>query len=168
MAEDILHYIWATNLAVGSETTCPFTHKKMHVTVDFLELMASTISGKQKTGRQALDYGEQIQKKYAGILAKEANPIAEIRHTELYRELFDDYARNLKNNALQPFAEDQRFRDAIKLFGTKEFEPFDTRLKDYITRMVKNLMEKFGYTEQGAKEIALYVLEKNLNKEFAQ
>lgn len=164
--EDVLHYIWAVSKNPGSKTVCPFTEKEMEVTIGFLELMATRISGKEKSDAAALEYAMGIQKKVAALVQNESNIRKTIRQSKLYIELFDDYARNLKEKVLQPFANNQNFKDAIRFFGTKEFEAFDARLKEHVSHMMKNLQEKFGYTEQGAKEIVLYVLEHKLHEEF--
>jgi len=63
--------------------------------------------------------------------------------------------------------ETPNFREAVKAYGTKEFEVFDSRLKEHVRYMFRNLMDKFGYTEQGAREIVIYVLDKELVKKFA-
>lgn len=164
--EDVLHYLWAVSKNPGSETECPFTGKKMEVTIDFLKLMATRITGQEKTDNAALQYANEIQKKYSVLLLGESHVRQTIRQSKLYTELFDDYARNIKEKVLQPFQNNQNFKDAIRFFGTKEFEAFDSRLKEHVSYMMKNLMEKFGYTEQGAKEICLYVIDKKLAEKF--
>ncbi len=167
IAHDVLHYLWATNFDVGTKTKCVFTGEEIEVTIDFLKLIASRISGQEKTYQTALQYAIDIQKKYAALTARETNIKNIIRETELYRELLTDYTKNLKGKVLAPFATNQSFKEAVKLFGTKEFNAFDTRLKQHVAYMIKNLMEKFGYTEQGGREIVLYVLDKNLVQKFA-
>ncbi|MBI2063739.1 MAG: serine protein kinase PrkA [Candidatus Yanofskybacteria bacterium] len=164
LSEDILNYLCAVNYDPGNKIKCKFTGKEMEVTVDFLKLIGGCISGKQMDEKGALDLARDIQKRYTEIIAQ-GHP--EITETDLYQELFDSYARNLKENAFRPFLENENFREAIKFYGTKEYDTFDTRLKEHVSYMIKNLADKFGYTEQGAKEIGLYVIERKLVKKFS-
>lgn len=167
ISRDILNYIWAANLDVGTETKCPFTGEEIEVTIDFLRMMASSISGEKKTDKEALEYTTDIQERYSALVARETYITKTIRDTDLYRDLLTDYARNLKEDVLTPFATDGTFKEAIRFFDTKEFEAFDRRLKENVARMIKNLIEKFGYSEQGAKEVCLYVIDKGLPKKFS-
>lgn len=164
IAEDILHYICAVNYDVGAKLKCKFTGKDIEVTIEFLRLIAACVLGRDVNGRFALDYAQEVQKKYAEILAQDRD--AEITETELYKELFAAYVRNLKEKPPQPFLKNESFREAVKAFGSAAFETFDTRLKEHVVYMVKNLTNKFGYTEQGAKEICLYAIEQKLVEKF--
>ena len=73
----------------------------------------------------------------------------------------------MKEKVLEPFLKNDNFREAIKCFKTDDFKTFDTRLKEHIIHMIKNLVDKFGYTEQGAKEICLYVIDQKLVEKFS-
>jgi hypothetical protein len=165
VVKDILNYLWAINHDVGTKTKCPFTREEIEVTLDFLKLMATYLIGYEAQDKEALDLADEIQKKFVTLFSRERN----IQGTDLYRELLSTYSKNLREQVLAPFANNVNFYEAIKVFGTKEFETFDIdrRLREHIVFMMKNLIEKFGYTEQGAKEICLYVLDKKLAEKFS-
>ncbi|MBI2639503.1 MAG: serine protein kinase PrkA [Candidatus Sungbacteria bacterium] len=163
ISRDILNYLHAVNYEVETKIQCPFTGEEMEVTMVFLKLMASRIAGREMSDSDALKFAQDIQKKFTVAAAKGGG----ITETELYNDLFAAYVRNLKEKVLQPFAKNANFREAIRAFGTREFETFDTRLKEHVIAMIKNMMEKFGYTEQGAKEICLYVIDKNLAEKYS-
>lgn len=168
--EDILHYLCAISHDVdGRKIKCQYTGKEIEVTLDFLKLISVYLTGEQLSEQAILKYARDIQKKYVGIIAQDPDKAITdtITNTELYQGLFDSYIRNLKDKALQPFVGNDNFREAIKSFGSKEFETFGMRTKEHITYMMKNLVDKFGYTEQGAKEICLYALEQNLVGKFS-
>ncbi|QQG46120.1 MAG: serine protein kinase PrkA [Candidatus Niyogibacteria bacterium] len=162
--KDILNYLWAVNYEIGSKTRCGYTGEELEVTIDFFKLMAGRISGEEMTNTAALKFAQDIQKKYVTSIARERVNIVE---TELYREIFGDYVGNLKEKVLEPFVGNDSFREAIKSYGTKEFDTFDRRLREHVAYMIKSLMGNFGYTQQGAKEICLYVLDKKLNDKFS-
>ena len=90
-----------------------------------------------------------------------------ITETEFYLELFNSYVGNLKEKTLQPFLKNESFRDAVKSFKTAEFNTFETRTKEYVDYMIRNLINKFGYIEQGAKEIFLHVVDNKLAEKFS-
>lgn len=161
---DILNYLFAVNYDLGVKIKCPFTNEEIDVTIDFLKLMASRISGREMDDNDTSKFAEETQKKYAFTIAKERIKLTE---TDLYKDLFSAYVKNLKEKVLQPFIKNPNFREAIKAFGTREFDTFDTRLKAQVVFMIKNLVDKLGYTEQGAKEICLYVVDKNLAEKFS-
>ncbi len=165
IVKDILNYLWAINHDVGTKTKCPFTREEIEVTIDFLKLMATYLIGYEVQDAEALELAKETQKKFVTLFSRERN----IQETDLYRELLDTYSKNLREKALEPFASNVNFYEAVRVFGTKEFETFDIdrRLRENIVFMMKNLIEKFGYTEQGAKEICLYVLDHKLNEKFA-
>ncbi len=163
--EDILNYLCAVNYDPGNKVTCKYTGKKIEVTIDFLKLIGSYVSGKQMSDSDALNFAEDIQQKYIKIIAQD--PGKDMTETELYQELLGSYVKNLKERVLQPFVENKSFQEAVKSFGTAEFRTFDTRLKEHVQRLIKNLVAKSGYTEQAAKEICLYVLDKELAKKFS-
>lgn len=164
IAKDILNYLHAVNYDLGAKTECPFTHEEVEVTLVFLKLIASRITGRDMTDEDALKFAQETQKKFTIAIAKDRSRITE---TDLYKDFLAAYVKNLKEKVLQPFVKNPNFREAIKAFGTKDFETFDTRLKEHVVVMIKNLVEKFGYTEQGAREVCLYVMDKDLVGKFS-
>lgn len=163
--EDILNYLCAVNYDPdGRKVKCEYTHKDIEVTIELFKMVGGYITGEQMNDRVALRHAQSIQKKYIEMIARE--PGKKITETELYQDLFSSYVRNLKEKVLDPFIDNESFRQAVKSFGSKEFNTFDMRTKEHIAYMIKNLIDKFGYTEQGAKEVCLYVLDQNLVRKF--
>ena len=165
ITEDILNYLHAVNYDLWTRTTCKFTGKEIEVTPDFLKIRGSLFTGEAMTEREALNYAREIQKKYAENLAQDQG--ADITETELYKDLWDAYAKNLKEKAL-PFLKNESFREAVKAFGTEAFKTFDTRQKEYIEYMVRKLVGTFHYTEQGAKEVCLYIIDQKIVDKFSK
>lgn len=161
--KDILNYFCAVNYEIGDKAKCKYTGQEIEVTMDFLKLMASRISGRELGESGSSKFAQDTQKKYIVSVTRER---ADITETELYRDLFSSYVRNLKDKVLQPFVKNENFREAIKAFGTEGFKTFDTRLREHVSYMINSLVNKFNYTEQGAKEICLYVLDNKLIEKF--
>ena len=84
----------------------------------------------------------------------------------IFEKLLEKYTSSLKENALVPYIENNNFRRAVKDFGSPSFKTYDNKLKKDIEHVLKNMVSKFNYTELGAKQIALYVLDKKLPSKF--
>jgi ABC-type uncharacterized transport system fused permease/ATPase subunit len=91
-----------------------------------------------------------------------------IGETKIYQSMHDRYVHNLKEKVLDPFLENENFRRAIKDYDEEDFKTYDKRIRDDVTYLINNLCEKCKYTEQGAKEICIYVIDNDLAKKFAE
>ena len=165
ISDDVLNYLGAVNYDLGSRIKCEWTGQELEVTAEFLKKTGANFIGKEMNDKEAVDFARGIQKRYVEIVAQEQSK--EITKTELYQDLFSSYIRNLKEKTFKPFLKNDNFKEAVKSFGTEEFETFDTRLKEHVAHMIKKLAERFGYTEQGAKEICLYVVDQKLVEKFS-
>ena len=55
----------------------------------------------------------------------------------------------------------------MKEFGEESFKAYDGRIQEEVSSLMRNLMHKYGYTERGAKEICIYVIDQDLAKTYA-
>lgn len=165
VSEQILHYLHATNYDIGVENKCEWTGKEVAVTIDLFKTVGECLSGREIDIKTALNLAKDIQERYVRTIAQE--PDKKITETDLYLELLETYGRNLKERVLSSFLQTSNFKESIKCVGTSDFNTFDTRLKEYTSHMIDGLINKFGYTEQEAKEICIYVIDQNLDKRFS-
>ena len=165
ISEIVLHYLYAVNYDVGTKVKCEWTGQELEVTIEFFKTAGAYFIGKEMKDQEALDFARYVQKRYVEAIAQERE--RRITETDLYKELFASCVRNLKEKTFEPFLKNNNFKEAVRAFGTKEFETFDTRLKEHVAYLVKNLVDKFGYTEKGAKEICLYVVDQKLVERFS-
>lgn len=164
--QDILMYLSAVSYDPGQRIRCKYTGKIFEVTIEFLKRMATYITGiPDLDDQKALELAKEIRNKYVALIYQGVEDITE---TELYQELLANYSRGLRERVLDVFVDNESFREAINSFGTDRFFTFDTRLREHIKHMIRNLMTKYGYTEQGAKQISLYVLDKKLVEKFSK
>ena len=61
----------------------------------------------------------------------------------------------------------ENFRRAIKDYNDEDFKTYDKRIRDDVGYLINNLCEKYRYTERGAKEVCIYVIDSDLAKKFA-
>ena len=88
--------------------------------------------------------------------------------THLFQDIHERYTFNLKEKALDPFLENENFRQAIKDYNTPAFRTYDRKIRDDVTFLINNLSNQHRYTEQGAKEICIYVIDNDLARKFGR
>ena len=87
-------------------------------------------------------------------------------HTTLFQTLNERYLYNIKEKVLDPFLDNENFRRAIKDFDREDFKTYDRKIRDDVTYLMNNLIEKYRYTSQGAKAVCIYVIDNDLARKF--
>ena len=170
IAREIQNYLFAINFEIGSVETCTYTGEKLEISEEFLENIESKLLGPKVDRNQRKAFRDETQKEYTSktltqeIMVEDV-PIAE---TKIYQSMHDRYVHNLKEKVLNPFLKNENFRRAIKDYDAEDFKTYDKRIRDDVTYLINNLCEKCKYTEQGAKEICIYVIDNDLAKKFAE
>ncbi len=168
ISRDIQNYLFAVNFESGSVETCHFTGDKIEITESFFDAIESRLLGEgmEKDNRTA--FRKETQKEYASKTLPQEIILQEksVTETTLYETMFDRYVYNLKEKALDPFLENENFRRAIKDFKKETFKTYDKRIRGEVTFLIDNLCNKCGYTQQGAKEVCMYVIDNDLAKKF--
>ncbi len=169
ITRDIQNYLFALNFELGAEVTCKFTGERLEITDQFFDGIEGRIVGEKTEHEKRLSFRGEIQKEYtSGTLTQEIMVEGKkITETKLYQDLHERYVYNLKEKVLEPFLKNENFRRAIKDYDTEPFKTYDKRIREDITFLVRNLMEKYGYTEKGAREVCIYVIDNDLAKVFS-
>ncbi|MEW5805091.1 MAG: serine protein kinase PrkA, partial [bacterium] len=120
--------------------------------------------------QKRLSFRRETQKEYTSKtltqeIMLEGKPIT---RTDLYQSLYERYVFNLKKKVLDPFLKNENFRQAIKEFGEESFRTYDRRIRDDVSFLMKNLIHKYHYTDQGAKEICIYVIDNDITRRFSE
>ncbi|MFH1487964.1 MAG: serine protein kinase PrkA [Pseudomonadota bacterium] len=170
ISRDIQNYLFSVNFEIGSMETCTYTSEDLEITEVFLEGIERRILGSNLNHIQHQAFRKDIQNQYTcKALTQEMMVEGKAIHkTEIYQRLRERYVHNLKEKVMDPFLKNANFRSAIKDYATESFKTYDKRIKDEVTFLMKNLMTKFGYTAQGAKEVCIYVVDNDLAKTFAE
>lgn len=168
IARDIKNYLYAINYEVGDIRKSDYTNDQIEITQYYLERFEAMILGEGASKQRMENLRANLQREYISkTLAQEIRVQGKvIEETEQFKELFSRYTKNLKENALAPYAENDNFRQAIKTFGKKEFLTFDEKLQRDVRFLIKNLQDKFKYTKESACQVSLYVLDKDLAKKY--
>ncbi|UCE53294.1 MAG: serine protein kinase PrkA [Desulfobacterales bacterium] len=170
ISREIQNYLFAINFEIGSVETCTYTGEKLEITEEFLEGIEKRLLGTKVDRNQRLAFREETQKEYTTkTLTQEIMvdglPITE---TKVFQDMHNRYVYNLKEKVLDPFLENENFRRAIKDYDGEDFKTYDKRIRDDVTYLINNLCKKYRYTELGAKEVCIYVIDNDLAKKFSK
>ena len=170
IGRDIKNYLCSVNLEIGFPGTCEYTGDHLEATEDFFKHIEDRLLSSVVDIPQRLEFRKRTQKTYASQTLTQEIIIGKkpIEETRLYRDLHDRYVHNLKEKVLDPFLENENFRKAVKDFNTETFKTYDKRIRNDVTFLMKNLCERYDYTEQGAKEVCIYVIDNDLPRRFAK
>ncbi len=165
IAKKIKNYLFAINFELDSEEVCQYTGEKLHITESFL----GDIESKLMTDTDIKTFRKDTQREYtSNSLSQEIMQEGkDISETKLYHELHERYVYNLKEKVLEPFLENENFRLAIRDYNTESFKTYDQKVQDDVTFLINNLDKHYHYTQKGAKETCMYVIDNDLAKKFA-
>jgi predicted Ser/Thr protein kinase len=169
ISRDIQNYLFAANFEAGRTEKCIYTGENLEITEEFFKAIEYLILGTHVNEAQRTAFRKEVQNQYASrTLTQEIMVEGKtIKETSIYKSLLERYIHNLKEKVMDPFLENDNFRNAIKDYATESFKSYDKRIREEVSFLIKNLKIKYGYTDQGAKEICIYVIDNNLAKTFA-
>ena len=165
---DIQNYLFSINFEPGESKTSPYTQDTIEVTDDYFKKFEIIFLGTECTRRERRAFRNYVLSEYITTTLAQEIRIDEksITETSQYQKLFDKYTQNLKENVLVAYLDNDNFRRAIQDYGTQSFNTYDSRLKQDVSLMLDTLQKKFKYTEEGAKQVSLYVLDKGIAKNY--
>ena len=169
ISRDIQNYLFSINFEIGSDEICSFTGEKIRITEEFFETIESYLLGSKADKNKRVAFRKDTQNEYASkTLTQEIMLEGKlITDTVLYESLHDRYVYHLKEKVLDPFLENENFRRAIKDYNKEAFKTYDKRIRGEVEYLINNLCKKCRYTEQGAKEVCMYVIDNDLAKKFS-
>jgi len=170
ISRDLQNYLFAVNFEPGTVEKCTYTGDKLEIDEEFFKNIENRLLGSGTDEKQRLTFRKDSQKEYTTTTLPQEIMVdeKEITDTNLYRALHDRYVFNLKEKVLDPFLKNENFRQAIKDFDEEGFKSYDKKIRDDVTFLMLNLSEKSRYSQQGAKEICMYVIDNDLAKRFSK
>ncbi|MBW1776313.1 MAG: serine protein kinase PrkA [Deltaproteobacteria bacterium] len=170
ISREIQNYLFALNFEIGAKEKCIFTEDVLEITEEFLSAIESRLLGGDIEAEKRIAFRKEVQKEYTSNtltreIMVEGKPITE---TELYVSMHGRYVFNLKKKVLEPFLKNENFRRAVKEYGEEDFKAHDRKIREDVTFMMQNLVKRFRYTAQGAKEIGIYVIDSDLARRFSE
>jgi len=165
---EILDYLFAINFDMGANEVNPYTGKILKIQDTLFDNFENIILGAKVDKKQKMDFRKDMQKEYITYtLSREIKLEGkDIVGTRQYYELFDKYIYVVKKNVLQPYIENTSFRTAVLDYSTAAFKSHSNKLKQDVTRLISNLKNKYNYTEKGAQQVTVYILDKKINEKY--
>ncbi|MCE1188142.1 MAG: serine protein kinase PrkA [Ignavibacteria bacterium] len=164
---DIKNYLFALSYDINQKLLCPYTNETIEISDAFFNSFEQRIIKKGTSESEKINFRKQQSYKLTICLQDmNANGLL-LEDTQVYKELYATYMYNLRENIFQPFLQYTSFENAIKEYGTPKFEVFDSKTKEEVRFLIHNLQARFNYTEEGALQVCLYVLENKIAEKFA-
>lgn len=165
---EILNYMFAVNFEPGVTETCTFTGEKIHITEELLDGFERRMLGDKAEKIKLLNLRRDTQKEYTSRTLTQEIMVAGKPPSEtlLFQSLKDRYVYNLKEKVFDPFLENENFRRAIKDYASEDFKTYDQKIREDVTFLIDNLMQRYRYTEQGAQAVCIYVIDNDLARRF--
>jgi predicted Ser/Thr protein kinase len=162
IARDIQNYIFAVNFEPGSQVKCQFTGDQLSITGEFLSGIEARLLGGEATEYRRDAFRSETQREYTSRTLPQEILIegAALTATKLFSDLKERYVYNLKEKVLEPFLGNENFRRAVADYGKKGFRTYDKRIQDDVTYLIGNLTAKYRYSQLGAKEVSMYVIDR--------
>ncbi len=169
ISREIQNYLFAINFEIGSVETCTYTGERLTITEEFLSGIESRLLGTKADSNQRKAFRASSQKEYTSKTLTQEIMVEglPVTGTKIFESMHDRYVYNLKEKVLDPFLENENFRRAIKDYNNEEFKTYDSRIRDDVSYLIDNLCKKYLYSEQGAKEVCIYVIDNDLAQKFA-
>jgi len=170
ISNDIQNYLFALNFEIGSKATNHYTGQRIEVTEEFLHSIENRLLSSDATDYNRAAFRLETQKEYtARTLTQELlSEGKQLQETELYARLHERYVAKLKEQALDPFLDNENFRRAIKDFERENFKTYDRKIRDDVRYLMTNLCERHKYSKKGAREVCMYVVDNELAKKFTR
>ena len=164
IAREIKNYLFAINFEIGAVETCKFTGDRIHVTEELMESIESKLLDVSAGKTQQLAFRRETQREYTTRTLTQEILVEglDITESDLYAKLHDRYIHNLKEKVLDPMIGNENFRRAVKDFNSAEFKTYDEKIRTGVEFLMDNLCKKFGYTQFGAREVCIYVIDSQL------
>ncbi|MFP4305875.1 MAG: serine protein kinase PrkA [Desulfococcaceae bacterium] len=169
ISRDLQNYLFAINFELGASETCRYTGEQIEITDEFLWGIESRLLGGSTDRDFREEFRRETQREYAAKTLTQEVMLEgkDVTETDLFKALHERYVYNLKEKVLDPLMENENFRKAIKDCGTEDFRTYDRRIREDVAYLINNLCEKYQYTEQGAKEVCIYVIDNDLARKYS-
>jgi predicted Ser/Thr protein kinase len=170
ISRDIQNYLFAVNFEVGSVETCTYTRERLEISDDFFEALERRFLGVKAGAEDRRTFRADTQREYTSKTLTQEMMVdgKSITKTRIFKALHERYLYNLKEKVLDPFLENENFRRAIKDYGEEDFKTYDRKIREDVTYLINNLCNNFRYTDQGAKEVCIYVIDSDLARKFSK
>ena len=168
ISRDILNYLFAVNFEPGAVAVATYTGDRLEISETYLDDLETKLLGDGVARAEKRAFREDTQKAYTTRTLTQEIMIEgqAVTETRLFKNILERYTHNLKEKVLDPFLGNENFRQAIKEYHDPSFKTFDGKIQDDVTFLINNLETNYHYSEKGAKEVCIYVIDNDLARKF--
>ncbi len=168
ISKALQNYLFAVNFEAGAVEKCTYTGDKLEIDEDFFRDIEDRLLGSAAGADQRQKFRKDVQKQYSTATLPQEIRLEDLSVTEtkLYQSLHERYVFHLKEKVMEPIIKNENFRQAIKDFDEESFQLHDGKVRTDVTFLINNLCQKCRYTQKGAKEVCIYVIDKDLANKF--
>ncbi len=168
ISRDIQNYLFALNYDIGEKLISPYTEEPVDISNQFFNSIEQHLFEKDVPEEERVKFRKETAGKFTVSLQEMQVDETGITSTAVYSDLYETYMRKLRENIFQPFLQYTSFENAIKEYNTAKFEVYDNKTKEQVRFLIGNLVKKFNYTEEGAIQVCLYVLDNKIAESFTK
>ncbi len=163
ISKDIQNYLFALNYDVGEKLVSPYTKEVIEINDTFFNSIEQYLFTNNINDEERYRHRNEIASKFTiSIQDMQLNGM-QIAKTAIYKDLYNSYIKNLRENIFQPFLKYTSFENAIKDYDTEKFDVYDNRTKEQVEFLIMNLKNKFDYSLEGARQVCLYAIQKKIS-----
>jgi predicted Ser/Thr protein kinase len=166
ISADVKNYLYAITVSDETEVESPYTKERITVSEGYFLAIEDRLLGLTATDESCRSFRNDQLRRFVASTLHQIKAGESMELTEQYNDLLKRYNRSLKENVMAPFIKNDNFRRAIKDFDTETFKSYDKRIRSEVTQLFQKLESKFGYSRQGAKQICIYVIDRDLVNRF--
>ncbi|MCP4176792.1 MAG: serine protein kinase PrkA [bacterium] len=166
ISKNIKNYLYAISNEPGAKVKSPYTKEIIEITEEYLKSFERFILGATPDASTTKQFRDETLRTFVSKTTQQENSGKDLTDTEQYKDLFSRFHSSLKKDVMTPYISNPNFRRAIKDYNTTAFKNHDKRIKTEVKQLVKNLIFKFNYTEDGAKQTSIYVLDNKISEKF--
>ena len=166
ISNEVKDYLFAINHDVDSEVESPYTGKKITTTENYFNVAEMRFLGEDSLKEDRVTFRNDEMRRYVSKTLSEVHVTGKLEKTAQFKVLQTKYNQNLKQNVLAPFVSNDNFRRGIKDYGTSAFKNYDKLIRTEVTSLMRNMKNKFGYTDISAQKACIYVIDNKLASQF--
>jgi predicted Ser/Thr protein kinase len=168
ISKNIKNYLFAISNEPGAKVKSPYTKEIIDITEEYLKSFERFILGVTADDATTKQFRDETLKIFVAKTTQEENSGKDLTNTEQYKDLFSRFHNSLKKDVMTPYISNANFRLAIKEYNTPTFKNHDKRIKNEVRQLFKNLIFKFNYSESGAKQTSIYVIDNKISEKFPE
>ncbi|MBU0474387.1 MAG: serine protein kinase PrkA [Bacteroidetes bacterium] len=164
ISKDIQNYLFALNYDIGEKLLCPYTNETIEINENFFKSIEQYLFKEIPTDNEVEKFRNNATMRFTTSLQEMNVSENSIETTSIYKDIYENYIKSLRENIFQPFLQYTSFESAIKEYNTPKFEVYDNKTKEQVKFLINNLMSKFKYSKEGALQVCLYVLQNKIGE----